>query len=269
MGHCHVKAYTYSKTKMLRKIKMYFDGNQASSTDMKYFNWLVLIVQVFGVVSVVITAVWMGHYRGGFAWQEDPAHQFNYHPLFMVIGMIFLYGDGILAYRVFRNDRKVLVKVLHACIHISALIFASVGLKAVFDSHNLAKPKSVNNLYSLHSWLGMFVVCSFGLQWVLGFASFLWPKLNHSVRSSYMPFHTFWGVALLILSTATALMGITEKAIFAKKDIRYDEHSAEGTMINFLGFILIIFTGIVVYLVTKPEYKRQPSPEEEHLPIDD
>ncbi|XP_059159390.1 transmembrane ascorbate-dependent reductase CYB561-like isoform X2 [Physella acuta] len=246
---------------------MYFDGNAASSADMRYFNWLVLAVQVLGVVSVVITAVWMGHFRGGFAWQSDPLHEFNYHPLFMIIGMVFLYADAILAYRVFRNDRKILIKILHACMHIFALIFASVGLKAVFDSHNL-NSKPIPNLYSLHSWVGLFVVVCFGLQWVLGFVSFLWPKLGMGARAMYMPYHTFWGVLLLILATATALMGITEKAFIHKEDIQYSSLSSEAILINCLGIILLMFTGLVVYLVTKPEYKRQPAPEEDHVALD-
>lgn len=75
---------------------------------------------------------------------------------------VFLFASsGILAYRVFRNDRKLYIKILHASMHVAALIFASVGLKAVFDSHN----NSGNaNLYSLHSWLGLTVVIAFGLQ---------------------------------------------------------------------------------------------------------
>ncbi len=67
-------------------------GEQQSS--MRYFTGWVLVSQLFGLCSVILVAVWMGHYRGGFAWQEDPSKEFNYHPLFMVIGMIFLYGDG-------------------------------------------------------------------------------------------------------------------------------------------------------------------------------
>lgn len=73
---------------------MYFDRSSVSSSELRYFNWLVVMAQLFGVVAVVITAVWMGHYRGGFAWQSDPDHEFNYHPLFMIIGMVFLYADG-------------------------------------------------------------------------------------------------------------------------------------------------------------------------------
>ena len=56
-----------------------------------------------------------------------------------------------------------MVKVLHAVIHVLALIFSAVGLKAVFDSHNLAD-KPIPNMYCLHSWLGIVTVTLFGMQ---------------------------------------------------------------------------------------------------------
>ncbi|MEQ2246103.1 hypothetical protein ILYODFUR_034729, partial [Ilyodon furcidens] len=57
------------------------------------FAVLVGASQVLGLVSVVLTGVWMGHYRGGFAW-DGSAQEFNLHPLCMVLGLIFLHGDG-------------------------------------------------------------------------------------------------------------------------------------------------------------------------------
>ena len=38
--------------------------------------------------------IWMGHFRKGFAWSENPDLQFNWHPLLMTLGMIYLYGNG-------------------------------------------------------------------------------------------------------------------------------------------------------------------------------
>ena len=93
---------------------------------------------------------------------------------------------AILAYRVFRDVPKLRVKILHASLLLSSLIFASVGLKAVFDSHNLANPPKAN-MYSLHSYVGLSSVILFGLQWVFGFVSFLFPKLSEEFRSAYMP----------------------------------------------------------------------------------
>ena len=45
-------------------------------------------------MAVVLTGIWMGHFRGGMAWQSDPKLEFNWHPMLMVVGMVFLYGNG-------------------------------------------------------------------------------------------------------------------------------------------------------------------------------
>ena len=64
---------------------------------------------------------------------------------------MFLFYLGILVYRLLRNERKKKLKLLHAAIMISSLLLASIGLKAVFDSHNLAPPPDgpYPNLYTL------------------------------------------------------------------------------------------------------------------------
>jgi hypothetical protein len=51
-------------------------------------------MQVAGFMAVVLMGTWTGHFLGGFSWQSDPQHQFNWHPLLMTIALIFLYGNG-------------------------------------------------------------------------------------------------------------------------------------------------------------------------------
>ena len=57
------------------------------------------LFQVSGMIAVILTGVWMGHYRGGFAWSSEPAIQFNWHPLLMMLGLIYLYGNGMASLR--------------------------------------------------------------------------------------------------------------------------------------------------------------------------
>ena len=188
-----------------------------SSTDPKSFAKFtvgIILSQVIGLVMVILVGCWMGSYHGGYGW--DISTVFNYHPLLMTIGMIYLYGDAILVYRLFRNVTKIYVKIMHGLIHVAVLVFASIALKAVFDSHNKAQ-KPIPNMYSLHSWVGLSAVILFGLQWVCGFVSFLFPKLSDGIRKWYLPHHKYWGLAIFVLCCAAALMGITEKAIFAVK----------------------------------------------------
>lgn len=231
-----------------------------------YFSSIILLIQGLGLTAVILVAVWMGHFQGGFAWQENPNIEFNYHPVFMVIGFIFLYADAILAYRVFRNVQKLYVKIVHACIQIGALIFACVGLKAVFDSHNLKDPP-IPNLYSLHSWIGIITVILFCLQWVCGFVSYLFPKLGVAARARYMPYHVFWGLFIFGMACAAALTGITEKAFIHfltdKAGFPYSNLPSEGVVVNCLGLSILTLAALVFYVMTRPEYKRPRAPEEE------
>ena len=63
---------------------------------------------------VVLVSIWTGHYLGGFAGPSQPDREFNWHPLLMTVSMIYLYGTGILLYRVFRNEKKRTLKLAHA-----------------------------------------------------------------------------------------------------------------------------------------------------------
>ena len=76
------------------------------SFDKVKFWFAFAATQLFGASFVVLMIVWTTNYRKGFAWQENPGLQFNWHPLLMSIGLIYLYGNGMLIYRVLPNGKK-------------------------------------------------------------------------------------------------------------------------------------------------------------------
>lgn len=117
--------------------------------------------------------------EGGYAWNADPEKQFHYHPTFMTMGLIFLFGEAAIVYRVFRHEKKRFTKLLHIVIHSAALVFMIVSLKAVFDSHDYHRAPDgtlapIPNLYSLHSWIGILTVVGYVLQ--VRFCNELVPK---------------------------------------------------------------------------------------------
>ncbi|XP_072843082.1 transmembrane ascorbate-dependent reductase CYB561 [Pogona vitticeps] len=219
--------------------------------------------QVLGLAVITMTGAWLGQYQGGLAW-ENASLQFNVHPLCMVIGLVFLQGDALLVYRVFRNESKRSTKVLHGLLHALALIVALVGLIAVFQSH---QKKGYPDMYSLHSWCGITAFGLYFVQWLLGLGFFLFPGASFALRSRYKPQHVFFGGFLLTLSIATALLGILELLLFRIKD-SYSSFAPEGVLANILGLLLVAFGAVVGYVLTREEWKRPPVAEELALSMD-
>ena len=68
---------------------------------------------------------------------------------------------GILIYRLFPDGSKPTLKIAHAVVMISVFILTVIALIAVFDFHNL---KSIPNMYSFHSYVGLLTVILFSFQ---------------------------------------------------------------------------------------------------------
>ncbi|XP_076233773.1 transmembrane ascorbate-dependent reductase CYB561 isoform X2 [Calliopsis andreniformis] len=235
-----------------------------SRISLEGFKPLTIVMEVLGATLIILVAVWCANYRGGFSWRSNPMLEFNWHPLLMIIGFVFLYANGMLIYRTQRNARKRRLKLIHGGIMMFVVVLVVIALVAVFDSHNLMTPEPIPNMYSLHSWVGLTSVILFCCQWFAGFLSFLYPGLQAPLRVSYMPIHVYFGVAGFIGVIASCLLGLNEKAIFSlQKD--YSKLVGEAVLVNIIGLLLVLFGGVSVYLVTQERYKRVPQPEDESL----
>merc|ERR1711874_917147 len=215
------------------------------------FQTAALTVSVIGLTLVITTIAWVGKFKGGVAFSHtEKGIDFNWHPILMTISLIFLYGNGALIYRVIpaRNEsHKLKLKLGHAGIMMVAFILMVIGLQAAFDSHNLAKPPKPN-MYTLHSWVGLFAAVLFGCQWTLGFLAFLFPKFSGDIRAMLLPLHQYFGSSILVLAATAALMGHLEKAIWSNKG--YSLKNPEAVLVNVTGLLIILFVMGVTFLLS-------------------
>ncbi|XP_032632293.1 lysosomal membrane ascorbate-dependent ferrireductase CYB561A3 isoform X2 [Chelonoidis abingdonii] len=220
------------------------------------------VLGTLGFLCVVFTGFWSQHWRGGFAW-DGSAKMFNWHPLFMVTGMLVLYGAAVLVYRVPSSwvGPKLPWKLLHAALTLAAFVLVVLGLVAVFGFHNAQK---IPNMYSLHSWLGLAAVLLFSCQWLMGFATFLLPWSPAWLRIIYKPVHVFFGSTILALAMAASISGINEKLFFSltNKTVPYTKLPPEAWFANSLGMLILVFGLLVLWALAMPAWKR---PESESL----
>ncbi|MEE6489586.1 hypothetical protein FKM82_015623 [Ascaphus truei] len=223
----------------------------------KRFLFFLVTSLLLGFLSVLFSLVWVFHWREGLSW-DGGAAEFNWHPVLIITGFIFIQGIAIIVYRLPWTWKcsKLLMKCIHAGLHLTALVLAVVSLVAVFDFHNA---KNIPNMYSLHSWIGLTVVILFALQLVLGFSVYLLPFAPDSLRAALMPIHVYSGLLIFGTVIATALLGITEKLIFALKTPSYSTSPPEAIFVNTLGVFILVFGALVIWMTTQPAWKRPQS----------
>ncbi|NXF83263.1 CYBR1 reductase, partial [Sclerurus mexicanus] len=230
-------------------------------TMVGYGRFLALLASALlaGFVAVILSLVWVFHYREGLSWDGGPA-EFNWHPVLVVTGFIFIQGIAIIVYRLPWTWKcsKLLMKFIHAGLNTIAMILAIVSMVAVFEYHNA---RNIPNMYSLHSWIGLAAVIFYSLQLFLGFAVFLLPFAPVYVRAVLMPIHVYSGLTIFATVIATALMGITEKLIFSLRNPAYSASPPEATLVNCLGLLLVVFGSLILWMASRPHWKR---PLEEH-----
>ncbi|XP_028396829.1 cytochrome b561-like [Dendronephthya gigantea] len=223
----------------------------------------VILLQVLDIAIIVMVGVWMGHYRGGFAW-DGTFKEFNYHPVCMIVSMIFLNSEAMIVFRVFSEWNRFKLKLLHMSIQVIAFAFGTVGLKAVFDFHNFM---GFTNMYSLHSWTGLLCFILFSCQLACGFFGFLYPVFPDGLRMVYLKVHKYFGASIFFLAVGTSLTGIMQKIRFALKT-DYESLPPEAVFVNILALGVVIHAGLVYFIVSNEDFKQTVAPEEQQRLMD-
>ncbi|XP_042512773.1 probable ascorbate-specific transmembrane electron transporter 1 [Macadamia integrifolia] len=207
-----------------------------------------IVAHVLAIAAAIMVLVWCIHFRGGLAWEAtNKSLIFNLHPVLMLIGFIILGGEAIISYKALPFSKEV-KKLIHLTLHAFALILGIIGIYTAFKYHN---ESSIVNLYSLHSWIGIVVICLYGIQWIFGFVLFFYPGGSPGLRAESLPWHVLFGLLVYVLALATATLGFLEKLTFLESS-GLAKYGHEAFLVNFTALVTIIFGVFVVITAVSP-----------------
>uniref|UniRef100_A0A8C3A2Z1 Lysosomal membrane ascorbate-dependent ferrireductase CYB561A3 n=1 Tax=Cyclopterus lumpus TaxID=8103 RepID=A0A8C3A2Z1_CYCLU len=217
-----------------------------------------------GLLCLLAVSFWSARWHGGFSW-DGSALQFNWHPVLMVAGLVVLYGNAVVLFRVpfTWRQKKLTWKLVHGSLMLLALLLSVLGLCAVFDNH---RSSNIPDMYSLHSWVGICTVIMFAFQWLLGLAGFLLPCSPPRFRSNLKPVHVWMGKAILILSLTSCISGINEQLFFTLSGKPYNSLPAEAKFANSLGLLIVAFVLVVFGILSNDDWQR-PETHHESAPV--
>ncbi|XP_063359383.1 plasma membrane ascorbate-dependent reductase CYBRD1 isoform X2 [Cydia splendana] len=239
------------KVKIQRSRSYDSDDNERGACEWCEYALVITLATILLIGVSALTIFWTLFYREGYAWVDDiPEKQFNLHPTLMVAGFVTFSGFSVLLYRICRCFRRIYVKLLHAIFHALAFPCIVIGFLAVLDYHN---KKGINNFYSLHSWIGLTAMGLFGIQYAVGFFSFLLllicNKGTAGFRASLVPVHAAFGILTFVLGVCACLTGLTEKALFTITATVYATMSEESIVMNAIGVSIVAVAIVVLYTV--------------------
>lgn len=142
--------------------------------------------------------------------------------------------------------------MVHMLLHAVALFLGSVGIYAAFKFHN---ESGIDNLYSLHSWVGLGTICLYSIQWLLGVATFFFPGASPTVRRRMLPWHTRAGLVVYILALLASELGFLEKLTFLQA-AGLGRYSSEALLVNFTALVILLLGASVVLYVTAPMHNE-------------
>ncbi|OAY71047.1 putative ascorbate-specific transmembrane electron transporter 1 [Ananas comosus] len=198
------------------------------------------VSHALAAAAAMLVLVWCIHFRGGLAYEAtDKSLIFNLTPVNEFA--------AIMSYRSLPLSKDAR-KRIHLILHAIALALGAFGIHAAFKFHN---ESGIDNLYSLHSWVGLGTISLYGLQWIIGFFTFFYPGAADTLKRSAIRWHALFGIFVFILAVGNAQLGFLEKLTFLERT-GFNKYGSEALLVNFTALVVILLGASVVISTLAP-----------------
>ncbi|CAD6186639.1 unnamed protein product [Caenorhabditis auriculariae] len=231
---------------------------------LRYFEFLLGVTHFFGFSMVLLLAFFMNSFGDGAAWPRKASGGSGgdqLHGLLMAVAFVFLQGEALLAYRVYRYNVKILSKLIHAALHTVVIGMSATAFAVIILTKNASKNPHFS---SIHSWIGLSVLFIYATQYTFGLMTFLLPCAPLKTRARMLPVHRLVGAACLAIATCQCIVGFVQV-------VNWGGVSCFGTLscknrmeyvANVCMMTMIIYSAMVIVLITPAAWRRAKTPDE-------
>ncbi|CAJ0590047.1 unnamed protein product [Cylicocyclus nassatus] len=243
-----------------------------------YFDIVLPFNQLFGFIYVILTGYLFNTMGRGIKWPDksgtnrDDVQNYggvNLHGMFMSSALVFIQGEALLSYRLYRYDAKLLSKFIHFSFHILAIALFLTGFSAIVVQKNYL---GLSHFTSVHSWIGLSVMFIYIVQFTFGFVSFFIAGINDETRTKFMPVHQTVGALLFAVSIAQAIIGFVQyddlyNRLYGNDGCPTDREAPlvcgdYKFVYNFAIIFCVLYALTLLFLVVPPIWRRKKTEEE-------
>jgi len=175
--------------------------------------------RLLALLFLIVLLVWIMQAEGGFGWNE--ATVFGWHALLMGLFIVFFTQEAILSFAAplfsgpfsRRNNECMRPKYIHVFFHSFGIICAMLGIVSIVYYKSMSPQPIVfpfYSVYSPHSWLGIAVLCLWGVQFAIGTYIYGFGEPNPEQKAILGHIHGYLGKAIYVSGLATCALGLQD-----------------------------------------------------------
>lgn len=140
-------------------------------------------------------------------------------------------------------------KTLHWVSAFIGTVLMCTGVFFSIPAHALKLPVPYPQLFSVHSYCGTVATALMMLQFILGFAAFLFPKFKLHSRKVVAKIHVPLGMLTYLCAAGAIITGLQEKATFVRVLDHAYQYSAAMVIPAVLAVLVIVSVGLVQFVL--------------------
>jgi len=243
------------------------DNQLKVQRNLKYFDFVVTLSQLSGIVMMGLAAFVYGTTDGGLRWNTDKqsalqnnSGNINFHGL-LTTALVFFQGEALLLFRLYRHEVKLVAKTLNGLFSIFSVLLTVTAVIVIIGQKNMVNER---HFTSHHGWIGLALLVALAVYILIGTVIFWFPKSSPQVLQLVLPIQRAAGMTLFLINVGLVLTGTLQyTSTLGTCYTKMNCPKKLDMLMNMSVVAALAYAICVCALLRQKQWRRQPTPDEE------